>query len=236
MLANNGFSCNITGISILTPQDAIIENIINKPQSCENFFCHLSILYFNGGSVHYFPRQLSNFGGVSRLTFENCGLKEIHKDDFKGIYVQHLRITGSDIEIFEHGLFDYTKLETLIILSHKIIFINPSAFRNANTITFFSLSKTNCVDEFSTADISEIQDIWDLIRTRCSNQTCPRSCLTYQTQINNHSIKINQLIQQLSSLQTIINELKTDSCHKKSSKSHSKPKKSGSKSVRKNKK
>ena len=110
------------------------------------------------------------FKNIKAFLFNSCKIKEIYQDDLKPFRnLAFLRITGSDIEVLEEGLFAYNpELQVVGIEGSKLTHIDPNIFDHLTKLDHFWFQQASCVNiKYISDSRSKVEAAINSMKARC---------------------------------------------------------------------
>lgn len=200
------YTCKVTSAKLTNPVKPIKSFVgVHEEGKCNANV--QAIVFFEGAwfdrvNVHCFPRHLHiHFPNLRHLTIEKCGLKEISKQDFRGLErLVHLSIGNSKLSSLPDDLFENMRNLRLIFLNNNRIEFASSKllepFVGGSNIKIY-LCENKTINAFydprQPNSVSSLRELMDMIDMKCMKPSVGTTTLTTTSSLTNKCQKLTRI-------------------------------------------
>lgn len=168
------YTCKITSASITS--DCRTINSFIGAHSVGKSDRDVKAVWFYNTNVHFFPRGLHKyFPDLTFICISNCGLKEITRDDLKGLEnLEYLSLTSNPLTSLPSNSFEnMPKLRRIVLNDNQLEFVSTRLLQPIihNGLTRVDFRRNKNIDAFYEpgipGSVKTIKELMDIIDKQC---------------------------------------------------------------------
>ncbi|KAL7013364.1 hypothetical protein ACKWTF_015353 [Chironomus riparius] len=181
----SNYFCRVNNLNLVSNQDLVVGNITGSHLSNKMNANVLAFQVYTGTAYYCLKGVEEFFKNIIGLAYQQCHLKEIHKEDLKPFpKIIDLYLNNNDIEVIEEGLLDYNPdLILVYLLGNKITQIHANVFDHLSKMTHLYLSGNTCV----------VKDATDAVAAKAVIEQFKSLSLCQSVEFLNFEAKLNIL-------------------------------------------